>query len=362
MLPPRKAPPGPAGRASVVNPPNRFQRTRLEEDLEQLAPEELPGERRVVPTELLPDRTRSMISTNESPDIPYRWSINPYRGCEHGCAYCYARPGHELLGMSAGLDFETKILVKYDASNLLRDELCRPSWRGEVIAISGVTDCYQPAERKLGITRACLEVMLQARQPVRIATKNALVLRDLDILTPMAEMNLIQVGISITTLDAELARTMEPRTAPPSARLRAIGRLAAAGVPVIVLAAPVIPGLTDHELPEILKAAREAGAVSAGCQLLRLPFSVAPVFIAWLDANHPLARGRVESRIRQTRGGRLNDAEFGKRMTGKGPYAEGIHRTFSVFATKHGLDRPPPPLDSSQFRPPQPTNRQKWLF
>jgi DNA repair photolyase len=352
------------GRGAPVNPPNRFERTRVEDDWEQLDADddELATGGRPVPTEFLPDNSRSLIVENHSPDVPFRFSMNPYRGCEHGCAYCYARPGHETLGMNAGLDFETKILVKHDAVRLLRQELAKPSWHAEVIAMSGVTDCYQPAERRFRLTRGLLEVMLEARQPVGIITKNALVLRDLDLLKPMAEQRLVHVNISVTTLDSELARTMEPRTATPAARLRAICELSAAGVPVNVIVAPIIPGLTDHELPQILSAAKEAGALAAGYVLLRLPLAVAPIFTEWLAAHRPLAKERVEQLIRSTRGGELNDSQFGRRMRGDGPYAEGIRRTFQLFTKKLGLDQPLPPLDSSHFQAPRGADGQLRLF
>ncbi len=272
----------PVGRATGINPPNRFERVRVEDDWEQLdAADEPPDERRVA-TQFLPNDTGRLITENDSPDVPFRYSINPYRGCEHGCAYCYARPGHEMLGMNAGLDFETRILVKFDAPQRLRAELAADGWRGEHIAISGVTDCYQPAERKFRLTRGCLEVLLEARQALGIITKNALVCRDLDLLADLAARNLAHVYVSVTTLDAELARRMEPRTATPEARLRAIRALADAGVPVGVMAAPVIPGLNDQELPAILERAREAGARSAGSLLVRLPLAVRPIFEEWL--------------------------------------------------------------------------------
>jgi len=264
--------------------------------------------------------------------------------------------------MNAGLDFETKILVKYDAPRLLREHLCRTSWQGDVIAISGVTDCYQPIERKLKLTRGCLEVMLEARQPTRIATKNALVARDLDVIAPMADHRLIQVVLSVTTLDQDLARSMEPRTSTPQAKLRAIERLSAAGVPVGVLVAPVIPGLTDHEIPNILAAVKDAGARFANWLLLRLPMSVEQVFLDWLDANHPEAKPRIESRIRETRDGCLSDSRFGQRLTGEGSYARSIADTFQVFARQCGLDGPIPDLDSTQFRPPREGSGQRWLF
>ena len=353
----------PVGRAAAVNPSNRFERINVEDDLEQLGDDvDADDQRWVVRTEFFADQSRTIIRENDSPDIQFRFSVNPYRGCEHGCAYCYARPSHETLGLGAGLDFETKILVKHNAARLLRGELAEPSWRGEVIALSGVTDCYQPAERRFRITRSLLEVMREARQPVGIVTKNALVLRDLDLLRPMARQNLVRVILSITTLDEELARAMEPRTATPSARLRAIGQLTEAGVPVSVLAAPVVAGLTDHEIPAILRKAKQAGAGAAGYQLLRLPTSVVPVFIEWLTANLPHARERVESMIRATRGGRLNDPRFGHRMRGGGSYAAGIRKAFEVFAKQLELDRPLVPLDSSKFRPPKGADGQLRLF
>jgi DNA repair photolyase len=289
--------------------------------------------------------------------------MNPYRGCEHGCAYCYARPTHETLGMNAGLDFETKVLVKYDAPALLRKELnTKKGWTAEPIMISGVTDCYQPAERRFRLTRGLLEVLLEARQPACMITKNSLVCRDLDLLAPLAERRLVSMALSITTLDAELARTLEPRTATPAAKLRAVRELTAAGIPVRVMVAPIIPGLTDSELPAILAAAKDAGACGAGYVMLRLPLSVEPVFLEWLRTHRPLAAEKVEGLIRQMRGGKLYSAEWGKRMTGSGPYAAGIARTFDVFSEKLGLSAPWQPLDSSQFRPPQVPGAQRRLF
>jgi DNA repair photolyase len=350
------------GRGAAISPPNRFERVHAEDDWEHLDPAEaLPDERRV-PTVLMPNETRRLITENDSPDVPFRYSINPYRGCEHGCAYCYARPGHETLGMNAGLDFETRILVKYDAPDRLRDELAANSWRGEPITLSGVTDCYQPAERKLRLTRGCLEAMLEARQPLGIITKNILVTRDIDLLAPLAAQNLARVFISITTLDDSLARTLEPRTATPQARLRVVSELARAGVSVGVMVAPIIPGLNDQEAPAILAAAKEAGAQWAGYVLLRLPYAVRPIFEDWIRRSYPEKADRVLGLIRETRAGRMNDPEFGSRMRGKGPYAEQIEKAFKVFRKKHGLDRPMPPLDSSQFVPPQPRAGQLRLF
>lgn len=351
------------GRAAQTSPPNRFETTHLLPDDEQLEHDEtLWADRRVVPTEFLPDHTQTIISENDSPDIGFRYSINPYRGCEHGCAYCYARPTHELLGLNAGLDFETKILVKHRAAELLRNELCKPTWQGELIALSGVTDCYQPAERQLRLTRSLLQVMLEARQCVSIVTKNALVVRDLDLLAPLAELGLAHVNVSVTTLDAELARAMEPRTSTPAARLDAIGKLAAAGVPVRAMIAPIIPGFNDHEIPSLLEAAAHAGANSANYILLRLPLAVRPVFMAWLDENRPQNKDLVESRIRATRDGAMNSAQFRVRMRGRGQYAEQIGRTFRVFAKKHGLDRSLAKLNTTLFRPPRPASGQQMLF
>lgn len=349
------------GRGANGHLPNRFERVRLEDDCEQLEHEPQPAERRIE-TVLLPDQSKTIIRENDSPDIPFRYSINPYRGCEHGCAYCYARPTHETLGLDAALDFETQILVKRDAARLLRAELNHPRWRGGEIAISGVTDCYQPAERDLKITRSVLEVMLEARQPVSIVTKNALVLRDLDLLAPLAERNLAQVNISLCSLDVGLLRALEPRTSAPAARLRAMRELTSAGVPTRVMVAPVIPGLTDEAIPGVLQAASEAGAQAAGFVLLRLPYAVKPIFLQWLEKHYPLKRPRVEGLIKETRGGQWNDPRFGARMRGEGNYAKQIEQTFRVFAQKHGLDRRLPALDSSQFIPPQPASGQKRLF
>jgi DNA repair photolyase len=353
---------GAVGRGAEVNPPNRFERVHQEDDWEHCDPsEEVEGPARL-PTQFLPNLSQRLISENDSPDVPFRYSVNPYRGCEHGCAYCYARPGHEYLGMNAGLDFETRILVKYDAPQVLRHELAADGWRGEHVTFSGVTDCYQPAERTFRLTRGCLEVVLEARQAIGIITKNALVARDLDLLAPLAAENLVHVYVSVTTLDDTLARTMEPRTATPQARLRAIGALSAAGVPVGVMIAPIIPGLNDSEVPAILEAAREAGALSAGYVLLRLPLAVRPIFEAWLSAHYPDRSDRVLGLVRSTREGRLNDPRFGSRMRGQGEYAEQIGRTFQVFRKKHGLDRPLNPLDESKFTPPKPGQGQLRLF
>ena len=352
------------GRAAQTSPPNRFELLACEQDLEQLSAEDLRSEltSSKVPTEFYMDESRTLIRNNTSPDVPFGYSVNPYRGCEHGCAYCYARPSHETLGLNAGLDFETKVFVKDQAVKLLRDELNHTSWNGDPITISGITDCYQPAERVYQVTRGCLEVFAESNQPFEIITKNALVVRDLDILEPAADRNLVHVHVSVTTLDAELCRKLEPRTSTPSARLRAIEKLSNAGVPVSVMLAPVIPGLTDHEIPTILKACADAGAMNANWLLLRLPMNVAPVFMDWLQATFPNQAERVESRIRECRGGELNRSQFHERMKGTGPYAKSIDTTFRAFATKLGLTKQLPSLDSSQFRPPTNSRGQQTLF
>ena len=302
------------------------------------------------------------MSENQSPDVGFRYSVNPYRGCSHGCSYCFARPTHEYLGLNAGLDFETKILVKHDAPELFRAFLSRAAWVPEPIALAPNTDAYQPGERQFRLTRRLLEVAAEFKQPIALITKNALVLRDLDILGPMAAEGLVQANVSVTTLDAELARTMEPRTSTPAARLRAIRGLAEAGVPVRVLVAPVIPGLTDTEIPAILAAAKEAGAKSAAYTMLRLPLTVAPVFLEWLGRCYPDRAARIEGRIRGVRGGRLNSPDFGERMSGDGEIARQIAGLFQTFAARHGLDGRLPPLDGSRFRRPGPTGGQLWLF
>ncbi len=343
--------PSPKGRGSHINPPNRFEKIHYEPDLEQLQHDDEYLESQNHPaTEYFLDHSRSIVTENDSPDVPFRYSINPYRGCSHGCSYCFARPTHEFLGLSAGLDFETKVIVKPKALELFRDFLARDAWKPEPIVMSGVTDCYQPAERHFRLARGCLEVAADARQPMSLITKNALILRDLELLRDMAADHLIHVNVSITTLDAELARSMEPRTSTPAARLRAVRVLAEAGIPVRVLVAPVIPGLNDSEIPAILAAVREAGAGAAGYQLLRLPLTVAPVFLDWLTREQPNRVQKVEGRVRDMRGGKLNDAEFGKRMSGNGEMARQIDELFRLFAGRYGLDGELPPYDCSRFR------------
>ncbi len=345
-------------RGAPLAPPNRFERYRYENEGEPSGDETASPP---VRTEYLPDDSRSIIAENDSPDVGFRYSVNPYRGCEHGCPYCYARPTHETLGFNAGIDFETRILVKYRAPELLRAALSSPRWRPEPLAFSGVTDCYQPVERRLCLTRACLEVCAAFRQPVVVVTKNRLVTRDRDILGPMGRENLARVVLSVTTLDSQLAHELEPRASLPAQRLEAIATLAESGVGVMVLVAPVIPGLNDHEIPAILRAAAEAGARGAGYVLLRLPGAVKDVFADWLERVLPLRKDAVLARIRACRGGRLNDTAFGRRMRGQGPLAEAIENTFRLASRRYGLDKPLPPLDCSRFRVPG-QRRQRTLF
>ncbi|MBI1900368.1 MAG: PA0069 family radical SAM protein [Planctomycetia bacterium] len=352
-----------AGRGSPLKPPNRFVPIHVEDDFEHFdGDDEFARSLQKVRTEYYPDDSQSVVTENNSPDVGFRYSLNPYRGCAHGCSYCYARPTHEYFGLNAGIDFETKVFVKEKAPELFRDFLARESWQPDVITFSGVTDCYQPAERHFRLTRQCLEVALEARQPISIVTKNALVTRDLDLLSEMAKLRVISVALSITSLDQSLARVMEPRTSSPAARLGAIEKLAAAGVPAMAMVAPVIPGLNDSEIPQILEAAKNAGARSAAYILLRLPLNVRPVFLDWLARTQPERKERVESRIRSTREGKLNDANFGSRMRGKGEIADQIARTFKVFARKHGLDRKLPEPDTSAFRRPRTSSGQLHLF
>ena len=320
-------------RGAAGNPTNRFEHIHLERDVDW-NPEEDP----LPTTQFLRDHSRTILNRNDSPDIGFEFSINPYRGCEHGCIYCYARPTHEYLGFSSGLDFETKIVVKYNAPELLRQELASPKWKPQVLAMSGVTDCYQPAERKLQLTRRVLEALLEFRNPVGIVTKNHLVTRDVDLLAQLAEFNAVVVYVSITTLDAELTPKLEPRAALPKMRLAAIKTLAAAGVPVGVMLAPMIPGLNDHEMPKIIAAAAEAGATSAGLVPLRLPFAVKDIFADWLARHFPDRKEKVLNRIRSLRGGKLNQADFGARMRGEGLWAEQLRQMFSVATRKHGLN------------------------
>jgi DNA repair photolyase len=343
------------GRGAPANPPNRFEPLSYSRD-----PDGGDAEDPALETHFFKDTSRSLITYNASPDVGFDASINPYRGCEHGCVYCYARPTHEYLGFSAGLDFESKILVKADAPELLRRQLSLPRWKPQVLAISGVTDPYQPIERRLQLTRRCLQVLSEFRNPVAIITKNHLVTRDIDLLSELAGHHAARVFLSITSLEGTVIRAMEPRASHPSRRLAAIEALAQAGVPVGVLVAPVIPGLTDHELPSIIAAAVQAGARSAGYVMLRLPHAVRPLFEGWLAQHFPDRQDKVLRRIRAVRGGKLNDPRFGSRMRGEGIFAEQIEALFTLACRKAGLDGRGPALSTAAFR--VPSQAQLALF
>ena len=351
------------GRGAVANPGNRFDGLDYLPDGEALQAQADAGEApERPPTELLADHSRSIITRNDSPDVAFDASLNPYRGCEHGCAYCFARPTHEYLGMSAGLDFETRILVKEHAAELLRGELARPGWRPQALGLSGVTDPYQPIERRLRLTRGCLEVLCEARNPVYLITKNYLVTRDADLLGELARQRLAAVCMSLPTVDPALSRVLEPRATQPARRLEAIAKLAAAGIPVVVLVAPVIPGLTDHEIPAVIAAARRAGATHAGYVTLRLPLTVAPLFSAWLEEHRPNQARKVLQRVRDLRGGALNEASFGRRMRGAGPFAELIEQLFAGACRRHGLNHERLALRTDLFRRPRADAAQLALF
>ena len=334
------------GRGAGGNPANRFESLHVETDEDAW----VDDDPRPLRTVFLRDDSQSILSRNHAEDLSFDFSINPYRGCEHGCSYCYARTYHEFLGFSAGLDFESKIVVKADAAVLLERELARRKTCPGKIAMSGVTDCYQPIERKLRITRACLEVMARFRQPVALITKNALVTRDLDHLAGLARHGAVCVYLSITTLDPALARILEPRASTPRARLEAVRMLAEAGVPVGPSVAPMIPGLNDHEMPAILAAAREAGATFAAWSTVRLPGAVAAVFEGWLERHFPDRREKVLNRIRASHGGRLNRSEPGERMRGTGEAAGQLRALFLASCRRLGLATRPPELNTAAFR------------
>ena len=340
---------GVPGRGAGSNPKNRFE--RLEYVPDPADPDEDAPRLR---TQFIEDDSRSILSRNDSPDVPFTYSVNPYRGCEHGCAYCFARPTHEFLGYSAGLDFETKIVVKSRAPELLRAELSLPKWKPETVALSGVTDCYQPVERKLELTRQCIAVLAEFRNPVSVITKNHLVTRDIDLFRELAAYDAIRINISITTLKAALAKKLEPRASPPLRRLKAIEQLADAGIPVSVLMAPCIPGLNDHEMLNIFTAAANAGALDASFTPLRLPGAVAGIFAQWLDTHAPDKKEKVLNRVREMRGGKLNDPRFGNRMKGEGFYAEQMAAMYKVawkaagFAEKKRIE-----LSAKSFRAPR---------
>jgi DNA repair photolyase len=342
------------GRGAVRDLPNRFEKLAMDldpdvvQDDPSLEGEALPNPKTI----FLEDRSESTISKNDSPDIGFAAGINPYRGCEHGCAYCYARPYHEYLGFSAGLEFETKIMVKRRAAELLRSEMSKPKYQPQVLAMSGVTDCYQPAERHFRITRSCLEVMAEFRNPVSIITKNFLVTRDIDVLKELAAYDAVHVFLSVTTMNAELAAKMEPRASSPTHRLRAVEMLAKAGIPVGVLVAPIIPGLNDREIPAVLEAAKNAGATEAGYTMLRLPYGVKDVFQEWLKLNFPEKLDRILGTVRSVRGGKLNVSDFGSRMRGEGPYAEQLRQMFHVFRERLGFNARMRELRTEHFRRP----------
>jgi DNA repair photolyase len=347
------------GRGAGFNPGNRFERLHVEDfpdDITEDAPyimndngEEENFPERKIPTQYFIDDSKSVIAKNDSEDLGFENSFNPYRGCEHGCIYCYARPSHEYLSFSAGLDFETKIMVKPNAPKLLEAELKKKSYVPDIIMFSGNTDCYQPLEKKLKLTRGALKVCLKYRNPVSLITKNSLVLRDIDVLREMAELNLVSVCLSITTLDRDLARRMEPRTSSPEKRLETIEVMAKNNIPAGVNIAPVIPGLTDEEIPEILKKSSERGAVFAGHAMLRLPYSVKDLFLDWLKKEFPEKENKIINRIKEIRGGKLNSYEWGERLAGKGEFAEAVHSLFKMSCNKYHLNEKKVKLTTSLF-------------
>jgi len=349
------------GRGAVTNATGRFEHLKLEcfddgwgtfesQILEPLR------------TEVSVDSSRSVIARNTSPDIPFDQSVNPYRGCEHGCIYCFARPSHAWLGLSPGLDFETKLTVKPEAAERLEKELANPSYRPKTLAMGTNTDPYQPVERNMKVTRGILKVLLRTRHPVTIVTKSNLILRDLDILEDMARLRLVSVMVSVTTQDRNLARKMEPRAPTPARRIEAITTLSTAGVPTGVLAAPMIPALNDAELESILEICSDAGAGFAGYVLLRLPLEIKDLFEEWLDANFPDRKAHILSLVRRTRGGRLYDSAWGLRQKGTGVYADLLKQRFSMACKRLGLNRNHWELDTSLFRRPERDNSQLKLF
>jgi DNA repair photolyase len=339
-----------SGRGAGFNPPNRFEEISVERAPEDIAQYfEDPETDAKVLTKFYFDHTKSILAKNESPDLGFTYSLNPYRGCEHGCIYCYARPSHEYLGFSSGIDFESKILVKLNAARLLRETFLSKTWIPQTILMSGETDCYQPVERKLQITRECLKVFLEYRNPVSIITKNALVRRDLDFLKELAALNLVSITISITTLDETLARRMEPRTSSPSNRLETVKDLATNGIPVSVNIAPVIPGLNDVEIPAIVAKAAECGVSSIAYSMLRLPYAVKDLFLDWLRRELPEKAQRIENRIRDVRDGKLSNSEFGIRMRGEGKIAESIEHLFTTSRKRSNLKNSRSSLSTNLF-------------
>lgn len=335
------------GRGAAANPGNRFESIRYQREEDYDASEDRP-----IRTEIISDLTQKIITYNDSPDVGFDASVNAYRGCEHGCIYCFARPTHEYLGFSAGLDFESRIMVKENAPILLRKELSSPKWKPQVIAMSGVTDCYQPLERKFELTRKCLAVLAEFRNPVCIITKNYLVTRDKDLLGELAQHNAAAVLVSVTTLDPTLTPRLEPRASLPAMRLKAIRELNEAGVQVGVLVAPVIPAVTDHEMPKIIEAAVEAGASFAGYVPLRLPFGLKDLFEDWLVRHFPERKEKVLNQVKAVRGGKLNDPNFNSRMRGEGIFAEQMNQLFHTACRKAGIDKRSPELSAASFRVP----------
>jgi len=346
--------PGKTGRGASFNPPNRFTSIVVEKGQGDLAEYFVdPEPDRSVLTKFYIDHTKSILAKNDSPDIGFRYSLNPYRGCEHGCIYCYARPTHEYLGFSSGLDFETKIMVKHDAHQLLERQFRHRSWEPQVVMLSGDTDCYQLIERKLGITRRCLEVFLRYRNPVSIVTKNALIQRDVDILKELAALDLLLVTMSITSLNHDLIRGMEPRTSAPAKRLETIAVLAEAGIPVSVNACPIIPALNDEEIPSILREASARGAKFAGYTIVRLPHAVKDLFVEWLKRDLPDRAPAILSRIRSVRNGELSCSDFGKRLSGEGQFAETIEQLFQSSCRRYHLNETKATFSTSLFASPR---------
>lgn len=344
------------GRGSSLKVANRFETIELVDDFAQLDSEDQRTvQSQKLKTIYLNDQSETIVSTNQSSDVDFNFSLNPYRGCVHGCSYCYARPSHEFLGFNAGIDFESRIVVKRNAPELFRKWLGRPKWQSAVepIMLSGVTDCYQPCEKQFELTRKCLEVALDARQPIRITTKNSLIRRDLDLLGAMARRNLICVTLSVDSLDQSLIRVMEPRSSSPESRVETIRLLAEVGVPVKVLVAPIIPGINDEEIPTILSRVASAGAKYAGFVVLRLPLTVEPVFLDWLQEHFPDRYEKVVGRVKSISGGdQMYDSTPGRRMKGQGIWAEQIANLFRVYCAQHGLESGIPNLNSGDFRGP----------
>lgn len=338
------------GRGALSNPPNRFAATRVADMEDGWSPQEVPDS---IATHVRPERARTIITTNRSPDIPFEQSINPYRGCEHGCPYCYARPSHAYMDLSPGLDFETHLFYKADAAQLLRAELGRRNYVCKPITVGANTDPYQPLEKRLKVTRSILEVLRDTRHPVTIITKGSLIVRDLDLLAELARDGLVNVFMTVTTLDNDTKRLLEPRAAAPAARLKIIRQLTGCGVNVGVLVAPVIPAITEHELEQVLAAAAEAGARRAGYVILRLPHELKILFREWLETHYPARAAHVMSIIQSMRGGQDNDPRFGSRMRGMGPFAQLLRQRFDLACARHGLSRgAAPPLPTALFRAP----------